>query len=101
MSGSGHVGPTDNAVIGGQLVVFGPGDHIRVTADHQQSASSPALEVITLGGHPIREPVAWYGPFVMNTHAELDQAMEDYRAGRLRGIPPGAPVPHRAPKAAA
>src|SRR6185295_2433494 len=44
MSGSGRVGPDDNAVTGGQLAVFGPGDHIRVTADHRQSASSPALE---------------------------------------------------------
>jgi redox-sensitive bicupin YhaK (pirin superfamily) len=94
MSGSGHVGPDNNAVKGGQLVVFGPGDHIRVTADHQQSASSPSLEVIILGGQPIREPVAWYGPFVMNTKAELDQAMEDYRAGRLGVIPPGALMPH-------
>ena len=69
-------------------------DALRITADDRQSTSSPALEVIILGGLPIREPVAWYGPFVMNTKAELDQAVDDYRAGRLGVIPPGALMPH-------
>ena len=47
-----------------------------------------------LGGRPIGEAVAWYGPFVMNTRDELQQAMDDYRAGRLGVIPPGALMPH-------
>ena len=48
------------------------------------------MEVVILGGKPIREPVAWAGPFVMNTKAELVQAFEDYQSGRL-----GQPdVPH-------
>jgi redox-sensitive bicupin YhaK (pirin superfamily) len=40
-----------------------------------------------MGGLPIGEPVAWYGPFVMNTHEELARAFDDYRSGRLGTIP--------------
>jgi len=94
LSGSGRVGPDGRPVTGGQLVVFGAGDHLQVTADERQGVDSPALEVIVLGGRPIGEPVAWYGPFVMNTKAEIATAVEDYQAGRLGVIPPGALMPY-------
>jgi len=78
MSGNGRVGPegAEAAIGAGQLAVFGAGSAVRVRADSE-------LEVVLLGGQPIREPIAWAGPFVMNTRAELVTAFEDYQAGRL------------------
>ena len=52
-----------------------------------QDERTPNLDVIVLGGRPIREPVAWMGPFVMNTRDEVLQAVRDYQAGRLGSIP--------------
>jgi quercetin 2,3-dioxygenase len=69
--------------------VFGPGSAIELAADASQDAKDAAgVEVLLLGGLPIREQVAWYGPFVMNTKAEIIQAIEDYQAGRMGSIPP-------------
>ena len=44
------------------------------------------LELLLIGGIPLREPIARYGPFVMNTQQEIYQAIEDYRGGKLGRI---------------
>ena len=93
LAGRGSVGERREPLRRGQLALFGDGDTVTITADTRQDAHSPDLEVFLLGGQPIREPVAHYGPFVMNTKAEIIQAMEDYQAGKLGVIPAGR-VPH-------
>jgi quercetin 2,3-dioxygenase len=87
LSGEGTVGAHGAAVRTGQLAVFGDGDVVTIAANRQQESRHPALDVLVLGGRPIREPIAWYGPFVMNTHAEIAQALSDYKAGKMGVIP--------------
>ena len=87
LSGAGSVGQEEHPVATGQLAVLGRGDAVRLQAGSSPDARMPALEVLVLGGRPIREPVAWYGPFVMNTRDELITAFEDYQAGRIGTIP--------------
>ena len=94
LSGDGTVGLDGHPITTGQTAVFGPGDHLTVSAAGRQDASSPSLDVMVLGGQPIREPIAAYGPFVMNTKAEIAQAIEDYQKGRLGVIPSDALMPH-------
>jgi hypothetical protein len=93
LSGAGTVGKDERPIRGGQLALFGPGDVITVAGNVAQESRTPALDVVVLGGRPIREPVAWGGPFVMNTKAEVLQAFEDYQKGRL-GVVPATYVPH-------
>src|SRR6201994_154656 len=83
LSGRGSVGPIGHPIQQGQLAVLGPGDRITVAAAPSQESRRPALEVLILGGQPIREPVFHYGPFVMNTKAEVMQALEDFQAGKF------------------
>jgi quercetin 2,3-dioxygenase len=93
LAGSGAAGTEGRPISLGQLAVFGEGDSITLAA-----GAGGELDVLLLGGRPIREPVAAYGPFVMNTRAELAQAFDDFQAGRLGTIPAGGLHPYRRPQ---
>ena len=94
LSGEGTVGDEQVAVRTGNLAVLGAGDFVTVQAAGTQESRTPAMDVLVIGGQPIREPVAWAGPFVMNTKAEVIAAFEDFQKGRLGTIPSvhGAPT---------
>jgi redox-sensitive bicupin YhaK (pirin superfamily) len=87
LAGQGTVGLERADIEMGQMAVHVDGDFLVLSAKETQDSRTNAFEVLILGGEPIREPVATYGPFVMNTRAELQQAFEDYEAGRLGQIP--------------
>jgi redox-sensitive bicupin YhaK (pirin superfamily) len=87
LAGSGTVGEERRPVQSGQLAALGNGDVITATAGTHQESRHPNLDLLILGGSPIREPVAHYGPFVMNTHAEIAQALADYQSGKMGAVP--------------
>jgi len=94
LAGSGTVGSDRRPIGTGQLAVFGPGDALLLESAERGDSRSANMEVLLLGGEPIGEHVEHYGPFVMNTKAEIGQALEDFEAGRLGRIPPNALMPH-------
>lgn len=83
--GAGEFGPRRTPASDGQLVLFGDGEaaHVSVPAD----AAEP-LEALLLAGPPLGEPVARYGPFVMNSRDELAQAVQDFQTGKMGSIAP-------------
>ena len=87
LAGRGSIGAEERPIAMGQLAVFGHGNTLTIAAAPTQESRSPNLDVLILGGRPIGEPVAWMGPFVMNTREEVLQAIADYQAGRLGSIP--------------
>lgn len=66
------------------MVVFdndGEGVLVSAPADSATTTNKSALDILLMGGVPLNEPVARYGPFVMNTKEEILKAIEDYRNG--------------------
>jgi redox-sensitive bicupin YhaK (pirin superfamily) len=83
--GEVHFGPERKRVDGPALVIFGDGDLV-------EAAAGPAGgRFLLAAARPLREPVARYGPFVMNTRAEIEETLQDLRTGRfIRDEPGGA-----------
>jgi redox-sensitive bicupin YhaK (pirin superfamily) len=87
MSGAGSAGEERQPFHSGQLAVMSDGDFLVIRADQLQESRVEGFDVIILGGEPIKESIAWMGPFVMNTKAEVLQAFEDFQKGVMGTIP--------------
>ena len=87
LAGQGTVGAERAPIKEGQIAALGTGDLVSIMGGPPTDGRSPSMELLLLGGSPIREPVSWYGPFVMNTHEEIVQAFHDYQAARMGSIP--------------
>jgi quercetin 2,3-dioxygenase len=84
VEGAGLFGAVGERGADGQMVMFAPdGDAVAIANPADAAA---ALEVLLIAGLPLGEPVARYGPFVMNTKEEIYQAVEDFRSGRMGAI---------------
>lgn len=84
VDGAGLFGAERERAGDGQMVLFAQdGDEVRI---ENAAEAQTTLDVLLIGGLPLGEPVARYGPFVMNTKAEIYQAIEDYQAGRMGTI---------------
>src|SRR2546428_5035976 len=84
VEGDGLFGAEGERGADGQMVMFAPdGDEVRI---ENQADAKATLEVLLIAGVPLNEPIARYGPFVMNTESEIHQAFDDYRRGRMGAI---------------
>ena len=84
VEGEGLFGAEGERAGDGQMVLFTQdGDEVRI---ENPSGAKDTLEVLLIAGVPLNEPVARYGPFVMNTETEIRQAIEDYQQGRMGAI---------------
>ena len=84
--GIAQIGDEKRAVREGQAALLGDGNEIRIGVAADADASGPA-EILLLSGKPLNEPVARYGPFVMNTREQIEEAFRDYQTGRFGVIP--------------
>ena len=87
LNGKGSVGDEKRPVEMGQLAVMSEGNTLVITANQSQESRSPQMDILILGGQPIREPISWLGPFVMNTKSEVLKAFDDFQKGVLGSIP--------------
>ncbi len=84
VEGNGSFGAEGERAGDGQMILFAQdGDEVKI---ENPSNAKTTLEVLLIAGVPLNEPVARYGPFVMNTEAEIRQAIEDYQQGRMGAI---------------
>lgn len=83
--GTATIDGDERTVAEGQAALLGSGDSVNISV--AADATTPA-EILLLSGKPLHEPVARYGPFVMNTREEIEQAFRDYQSGRFGLIPP-------------
>jgi quercetin 2,3-dioxygenase len=84
VEGGGLFGADGEGAGDGQMVLFAQdGDEVRIENPADAKAT---LEILFIGGVPLNEPIARYGPFVMNTEGEIRQAIDDYREGRMGAI---------------
>jgi quercetin 2,3-dioxygenase len=82
--GAARIGSEKREVREGQAALLESGDEVEIAVD---AAASGAADLLLLSGKPLQEQVARYGPFVMNTPEQIEQAFRDYQSGRFGVIP--------------